>query len=236
MASNSPSPVFPDFNDDGMDGVEMLDAVERAFRIKIKDREAEACLLVGDLHALVLQKCRHAERGTACLSANAFRLLRRVVAEIKPNVTVIPTTPAHGLLSSADLRSLWTRMNQRCGLDMPESIESIVPWLILVASLGGVYGLYRWMGAAEGGVALIAGLLANTIIFYGRDHFFPPRLPAQYKTVGDLARALAQINPAFFAGPVGMLRTRDIFPMIQRIIQSHAGLKSPPTSDMPFYR
>ncbi len=75
----------------GMDGVELVMAVEESFRLEISDAEAEKVLLVSDLHALVIQKLR--ERGEVPIDAQVFARLRAIIVDqlgVKPE-QVIPT-------------------------------------------------------------------------------------------------------------------------------------------------
>ena len=60
----------------GMDGVELVMAVEEAFDIRIEDAEAERLLTPRQLIDLVMEKVANVETGF-CLSQRAFNLLRR---------------------------------------------------------------------------------------------------------------------------------------------------------------
>ncbi|MEM7497198.1 MAG: hypothetical protein AAF371_04305, partial [Pseudomonadota bacterium] len=65
-----------DLFDGDLDDVECLRAVEGAFGISLEDDQTAALETVGDLHRVVCRK-RPPRRGAPCLTAKAFRRLRR---------------------------------------------------------------------------------------------------------------------------------------------------------------
>jgi len=60
----------------GLDGVEIVMAVEDAFEIKIEDKEAEKCITPRDVIDLVMGKVQPSDE-QVCLSQRSFHLLRR---------------------------------------------------------------------------------------------------------------------------------------------------------------
>jgi acyl carrier protein len=64
----------------GMDGVELVMAVEESFCLEISNAEAEKLFLVADLHALVIRKLR--ERGEVPDDAQVFARLREIIVDL----------------------------------------------------------------------------------------------------------------------------------------------------------
>jgi hypothetical protein len=88
----------------GMDGVELVMAVEDAFQITISDAEASQILTVGQLYSCVLEKLGN-NPSQKCLSSVAFYRVRRALINLfeVSRDSVTPTSKLSDLLPSNHL-------------------------------------------------------------------------------------------------------------------------------------
>jgi hypothetical protein len=76
-----------------LEEVELLQAVEAAFDVRLTDAEAEQIRTVGDLHSMLIGRLHHVERGAIpCPAAMAFRRLKRAIEGAQPRTQVRPST------------------------------------------------------------------------------------------------------------------------------------------------
>ena len=95
----------------GLDGIELIMAVEEEFKIVIADVEAASCTTVGKLVELVFSRLKQNE-GVPCPSQHGFYVVRRKVREFLDlgRFRVRPETRLDELIGRTDRRQVW------CGL------------------------------------------------------------------------------------------------------------------------
>ncbi len=204
----------------GLDGVELLMAVEEEFEITIGDDEAGSVYTVGDLVELVYQKVR--SRNTSpCLSQAAFYRIRRQLLHhpdfgSPERAALTPKTPLAALMPRSERRRLWPQL-----LAMVTGSETQVPWLKLCL-------LHKerrppgWVLPLSG-VALILlilpvelwlfGLLLLATTFWLAEWLLTPfehTFPDGYTTLGDLTKLLSSTSTREW-------NRTDIFTEVRRI-------------------
>lgn len=176
----------------GMDGVEIVMAVEDAFDIHVSDAEAEILVTPGQLIELVQKKVAAVNTDT-CLNHRAFNWLRQyLVARYGLARTSVKPTKKLGLVIPKSQRKVF--LNQivlEIGADRPPLLERPL-WLkvsLLVLSIVvGVFFAFRF--GADFGDAL--GMLFLGVIaagFLGAMMTLPLRteFPKEVATAGDMA-------------------------------------------------
>ena len=182
----------------GLDGVELVMAVEEAFDIHLEDDEAAKVMTPGDLIALVLTKVKLAD-STTCLTQRQFNLLRRSLLRRLPvkRKDITPRTPMATLVPRADRPRFMTSLAEelRSGtfpaLVRPPRLVNALLVACLALGVGDAVGLtyavrsFSWSTAAWcGGItAVVAGLVAHAATRSQCLEF-----PALIATVGGLAR------------------------------------------------
>lgn len=178
---------------DGEDSVSIVEEVEAAFGITINDAEAAACLTVGDLFALVCAKVPIVNRSDhlPCLTASAFRAIRRAIRLQDPTCDIQPNTRLDSVIDRRDHRASRDYLASQTGLRFPApSLQNfgtlfsgfvIAAGSVIVAMSFSVPSLYL------GG---FTGLLAAIAIGYryGRWAW------SEFDTVGDLARRASALS------------------------------------------
>lgn len=193
-----------------LDDIDFMEAIEAAFDVRFDNSEPPTWTTFGDVFDATCRRVQAVERGPApCLSATAYRRIRKAILKDRPDLKVRPETPLATLLGNRT-GPAWCRALQRdLELRLPDRPfrSGGVP-LFFVISIGtmmvaGWNGLGAWIGIPSG-IAL--GTLAVM--------WLRPALPV--RTVGELARALAALNPQALS-PGGTIRTRDVWDSLVRI-------------------
>lgn len=142
----------------GLDGVELIMAVEERFGIEITDPEATKIRTPRELTNLVLTKVKTTS-ASECFSQKAFHLLRRsAIREFGVNQKALrPDTPLDNVLPREDRRSNWQLFANRIGatnwptLRRPTWIVSalgITTFLVFFTAWG-IFWLRRRMRSAD---------------------------------------------------------------------------------------
>lgn len=200
---------------DPEDAMDVIVAIERAFKIYLKN--LENCVTVGDLHAIVLAQTVHAPRTTApCPTALAFRRLRKAFAAESSKTTIRPDTSLT-TFREAFTPKTFRHLRDAHGLVPPRAhLKASSAWIVfgvilLVVALPFLFGAEGW--AASIALSLFIPRLFSTL----------PIEPApDHRTFGDLARVVAAKNMATLCAPHGPMRTADVTRALNVIIQECA--------------
>src|SRR5581483_10940704 len=175
----------------GLDGVELVFAVEDAFRIHVADEEASCVRTVGDLHDLVIRKISGQE-SQRCLTSAAFYLSRRGIVDVlrMKRSEVRPSTPLEVILQRRGRRKMWAALEKASGIRLPKLVHSswIQNGLLLIGvALGASVAIYEGMRIAGiVGLAFLGIVLGAYLVRFSP--FLAFAFPNHDLTVGDLAR------------------------------------------------
>ncbi len=180
----------------GLDGVELLIAVEEKFGISISDEEAQGLFIVGQLYELIVSKLPTSH---ACGSMIVFNRLRRGFravgfsrGEISPETLLAP------LLPLGRRRELWKRLSAVSQLKLPDLRRPL--WvklmLVVVACLATLPVLFLGPGLS----ASIATALLSTVVLVIASRPAALQLPDGCTSVADLAQMLVSSFP-FLSAP-----------------------------------
>jgi hypothetical protein len=208
------------------DEIDLLQAIEAAFGVCLTREEAERCVTVGDMHAVLLSKVRHVERGALpCPTATAFRRLRRAIEKLQPGQVVRPDTEIVTLLAGGGAGRRWRRLQLETGLRLPSAGSG--SFLLLMACIGTPFFAYPFVGW----LSSLGLLLSIPLAFFLNDRL-PISPPSRYDTVGDLARAAAGLNISSLSWPAGAMRTRDVWSALEAIIRDELDWDGPVSPEM----
>ncbi len=194
----------------GLDFVEMVMAIEERFGIQLTDADAERCVTPGDLIEVILSKVPVTD-ASVCLSRRAFHVIRKTFMQkfSCKRSEVTPSSLLETLVPRKDRRQIWN--------DLSKEFLATLPPLRRPAAVK--QGLGLLFGGLFVGVLLTCGLsfsmwhLALTVAVVGwaigfrLTRPYAVELPASCKTVGDLAKHLANSSDAVFK-PQGRKWTR----------------------------
>lgn len=235
---------------DGLDGVEIVQDVERTFGISIADHEAQATLNVGQLFELIEAKCGMSEKTRACLSQIAFYKLRRAftsngMGRIVPSTSVSILRRQH----AKSLPQVWSELEQRSGLTLPPLETPLVfKWgntkaarifrLIGLACLLGTafvsakhFGLSLGWALLSSMASVVVGLfmLGYALFLSFRD------IPRRIETMGDLAREAAGCTYAALRKPWRKESAADRWFALAAILRQQSGHKLAIDKNTTFY-
>lgn len=217
------------------DDVDLLEAVEAAFGVTFTDEEASRCTTVGDLHAALLAKMSHADRGPmSCMAACAFRRLRRATQGPRPSGPMRPSDPVGGIVDPKRIKESWRSLMAESGLRLPaSSIGKRAFWQLASLTLAPL-AAYPLVGHLSLAAVAVAALLA-TVLARRLPHELPVEAPAE-SSLGDLARLAAAMNFSTLAAQCGGARTRDVWPALEVLIRGELSWKGPLGPETRFFR
>jgi hypothetical protein len=193
----------------GLDGVELIMAVEEKFGINISDEEAQNVLTVGDMKRLVRAKLDIVDDRT-CLTQRAFHLIRtKAIAEFGlPRRNLRPDAYLENVIPQNNRRETWAHFQLSLGVPgLPELVRSYGVTFSLTALSLSFAVVAIWYGALHPvrfGPALIFGLTAAALVGWASARFtisLKTHFSAGYDRVADLARFLVARYPQMLGKP-----------------------------------
>ena len=179
----------------GLDGVELLMALEEAFGIEIKDEETVKTVTPGSVIDLIYSKVRHADQ-KVCPSQRAFYILRKVcVRQFCANrKTFSLDTPIRSLIAqereAADWKILQSIVAARSWPELGRPRWLVVLLMVLSLMITSV-SLWFWIWTVSSSVSVLIGFVCALIPVMGLY-----RLTQRYRN----------------RIPIGIHRVRDIVP------------------------
>ncbi|MGA2544862.1 MAG: hypothetical protein ABSG78_25205 [Verrucomicrobiota bacterium] len=225
----------------GLDGVEIVMAVEEAFDITLLDKETEKVRTPGDLIELVMAKVGRSDVAV-CLTQRAFHRWRRAfLSELslrRSDFRLDVTTEK--LLPLPTRKTVLARIAHQAGVAKPPDLER-PGWLInslLASSVAAAIAVsialshspatktvglnlireFNWV------IGVVAGFCVLRIGFLVTKQMattFPPRL----RTVEGLTRWLVANNPKLVEGPPGQWSREQVAEKVREIVIDQFGLK-----------
>lgn len=224
----------------GLDGVEMVMAVEEAFDIRIEASEAEKLLTPRLLIDLVQSKVSGAT-ASVCLTQRAFNVLRKSLlrhggwkrSEIAP-ATVLAT-----LIPRERRRALMENLTAELGIKKPPELVR-ARWLNIALLVGSLLaGLFAALATGHGlesvaiwifiGVAILTAGVASRLTKPLSKEF-----PSNLQTVGDLARWVMTHKPDLAQATVPGWTHDQIVARVREIIVDVLGCKPDFSEDANF--
>lgn len=187
----------------GLDGVELVMAIEQKFGITISDEEAQNTVTVGDMKRLIRAKLQVASDAT-CRTQRAFHLIRRaaIVQFRVPRRNISPDTPLDDVIPRSDRQTSWRQFQLSLGVaSLPELVRplSISAFAILATLTTLVTGV--WFAALHppqfGSLALLA-IIAGSAVGWMSARFtraYKIQFSPGYARVRDVAQFLVGRYP-----------------------------------------
>lgn len=193
----------------GLDGVELIMAVEEKFGIEITDPEASDIRTVGDMKRLVRSKLEVID-AAGCLTQRAFHLIRRnAVAEFRVRHSELrPDTPLEAAIPESTRRESWNHFQAALGVPQlpelvrPHTVEVAITLLVLTSLVVPV-----WYGALHaphfGRWFLLGAILASLVGWCAARVTRPMKTSFKtgYEKVADIARFLVARYPQLVGKP-----------------------------------
>jgi hypothetical protein len=202
-----------------LDDVDFIETIETAFGITFGQDEPETWHTFGDLFDATCRHVKPVESGSfPCLSAAAYRRIKRGILKDRTSPGVRPNTRLEDVIGRRELSERWRRLEKDTGLKRPGLPLSAWVIVLFPFMLLGIPILHSLADLNEWITFLIWILCAVAIAL------LPRALPV--RTVGELARAVAALNAQELSQSHGAIRTSDVWDSLVWIacdITAHKG-------------
>jgi hypothetical protein len=202
--------------DDG-DEIYFVEEIESAFGIQFRNEEMERCGTMGDLYDALCRHLQPVERGSfPCLSASAFRQVRKAIGETKTGAPIRPDTRIADLVGEERFEKWWYALERRCDLDLPPLWGGDWKLLLGLAAFGLVVlaTVILALGNAGPWLWLLYGFAAFAMAVAV---WAPYKASTSCETVGDLARAVGALNAGTLSQVHSAIRTHEAWSSFVRI-------------------
>lgn len=214
----------------GLDSVELIMEVEKAFDIRIPDPEAEKILTVGDLYETVWKYIKHDADGR-CTSQMLFYVIRRKMVEsfgLARNNITLDAVPDQ-LFESAQKRLIYTKVSQEMQLEFPALVlrkpwNDILGWTafgLILLNLG--VNVYL-VNVKDYSSWLFMSTLFLMFVLAKVSHYFDPlctRVP--HENMRSFTQDVLKLNYAKFKGENGITR-KEMEQVLKLIIVDKLGV------------
>ena len=217
----------------GLDGVELIMAVEEEFRIAIPDSEAEQCVTVEKLLDVVLPKLRQSNTDP-CRSQHGFYIIRKILMdELALKRTQIKlNTKLDDLIERSQRPEIWRKLMDaapcpNASLFRPAWLSHLVFWIIpvlvcVVIVLGGwlSVGLTITVGI---GIAIIGALVTAP---------FKLEYPSNASEIKDIVWIVAPLDSRIWTKDEVFLKIREITAVQFGVEESEVTLETDYVKDL----
>lgn len=214
----------------GLDGVELIMEVEKAFDIRIPDPEAEKAITVGDLHEIVWRHIRHDPDGR-CTSQMLFYLIRRKLIErigLKRSDVTLDANPDQ-LFETGRKRMIYAHISEEMQFDFPALVlrspwDGILGWtatgLILLSLAFTGYLVYF---KDYSGWTFVLNLIPIILLMKISRYFDPLRTRVPHQNMRSFTQDVLKLNYTKLKGDNGITR-REMEQVIDLIIVDKLGV------------
>jgi acyl carrier protein len=223
----------------GLDGVELIMAVEEAFGVSISDEEAGQIRTPRQLCDVVAGKVRTVEP-SVCLTQRSFYLLRRTFRGklAVPRSRFRPETPLEQLVPLDNRRVAWSELREDVGavvwpkMRLPTSLTTVFVSVAVV-----LWAALAWrLTAAKVRLAysVIAAGLLSVAVLAGAISVRPLHTSLAGQTVGTLAEYVATFNPFLLSPESTELTPEKVRLEVRKIIIEQLGVRADFSDDADF--
>jgi acyl carrier protein len=201
----------------GLDGVELVMALEEGFGVTITDADAEACVTPAIVIDLIFGKLRASDE-RVCVSQRAFHLLRKAMTRTLriPRQSVALSADVRSFIAGRSERQVWndlkTAVQARSwpALARPTWLVASL-WLLTIGTFCALLAAFHWVVAAVG--ALVVGFAATR-----STRPFRLCIPARFSRVRSLV--------PFAVTSDAIAWTRDqVASLVQKLVIEQLGLR-----------
>jgi hypothetical protein len=203
-----------------LDDVEMIEAVESCFDIKIENEEAEILYNVGGLYDLVIEKLGPPAQPSACFSAYVFYALRCYFRDRYPEKRIAPDVLLRDLTNKRHNEDLWAAIEAGTHLKLPNLTYGCgywLSWLIVVVSC---ILLLAADDKRVGGWMLVAG--AAGVLAFRFDHGIIPF--SKRKTLKSLVHSALTHNFGSLKNRLGGYRKKEAWDTLLLILEEQTAI------------
>ena len=211
----------------GLDGVEIVMAIEDAFAIRINDKEAERCVTPRDIIDLVMSKVQLSDEHV-CLSQRSFHTLRRTFIERGIRRSRFrSSTSLDEIVPKQNRRHAWKSISEEIGTTTWPSLER-PGWLEIINwSCATVFAFWILAntGFSNSSAVVFATWLAAFFAAAGVCCFltrpFASSLPKSHSTVAELVSFLVSHNHQLLKADQKRRSREQVAAVVREIVVEH---------------
>lgn len=215
----------------GLDGVELVMAIEEKFGVSISDPEAEEVLTVGDMRRLVHSKLTVTDEPT-CLTQQAFHLIRRHAIQLfgVPRRAVTPDVFFADIVPKDNRREIWSSFQSNLGItDLPDLARPAVITVSVTAVFLAILVSTFWYWAITQSVSrLLIGIVIAICVGWAGAEVTKDRKTEfrdGYSRVSDLARYVVARFPQLLGKPRSKTWTEEeVSCLLREVITAQTGI------------
>lgn len=182
----------------GLDGVEMVMAVEEAFQIVITDEDVYHCTTPKKLCAVIWSKLRQSKK-TPCPSQHGFYLVRKAIinnTELERK-SITPRMELNIALPKKNRKEQWRKIindiTQGESIWAPLERPKILKTSIWLAAIFLVFPAMYYKFFYDVILAFVGTILFSVLMFVGT-MWAKTEFPRHFSTVGDLAKIVCSLD------------------------------------------
>jgi acyl carrier protein len=214
----------------GLDSVELIIEIEKAFAIKIPDEEAEKLITVGDVHNWVWNHIEQ-KNSTKCISQVLFYKLRKYISHKNgmPLRTVNFDTSLNGVIPWKDRKKEYAHFAESTGLRLPKLVLSnswnaLLNVVGVISFFGGlIFALAKIMFFNSAAWVMIIPLLGLVLMTLLSMLLHPKRTHIHPDSLKAFTKKTITLNYSFLTQTHGTNR-KDVEDMINQIIADTIGV------------
>lgn len=214
----------------GLDSVELIMEIEKAFAIKIPDEEAEKLITVGDVHNWVWNHIEE-KNSTKCTSQVLFYKLRKYISNKNgmPLHMINPDLSLNGVLTWKDRKKEYAHFAESTGLRLPKLVLSnswntLLNVVGVISFFGGlIFALAKIMFFNSGTWVMIVPLLGLLLMALLSMVLHPKRIHIHPDSLKAFTKKTLTLNYSFLTREHGTNRM-DVEDMINQIIVDKIGV------------
>lgn len=205
----------------GLDGVELIMAVEEEFKISITDEEAYQCETPAKLTDLVFARLRKAENDI-CSSQHGFYIVRKAIMNnfnVKRN-EIKPDTKLIDVIGNKSRKKYFKKLVEA----VTEGKAIFAPFkrpkwvkVLMLSILSIFFLLVLYKTHYDFALSIIFTCIA-TLIMIGMTSFLCYEFPDKFKTVKDLIRIVGSLD-------TGVWKREDVYTKIKELVVEQLSVK-----------
>ena len=209
------------------DEIDILEDIEKSFKVRFEPSEAESACTVGDVYELLLEKI-HLPIGDGvshfCATHRAFNMVKQAISRHE-TVVIRPDTRFETLAQSTH-DQMTRSLRKMYGLNLPSPAMSGIGCSVYLAALAApamllaIYGISIWL----------------MVLFVVCLVMLPRFLPRRHSgTVGELARNIVDYNYFYFVDQGAKIDADTIWQALEAICIDYRGASEKRITPMTFF-
>jgi acyl carrier protein len=205
----------------GLEGTQLIQAIEEAFGIEIPDEVSRNIRTVGELHEHVFKAIQASDSSERYVTHCLFRLRKALHAAFGYNAEELrPETPLAGLFPPRERRGYWERLRESLDLILPDLRKP--RWVHLASLLVLGAGIMSVFIQQEKAPVILPVCIVLAMAIGIMTERLRKQFPSRAETLGGLANRILSLNRRYITLSGGS--SSAIMQRIRGLVASHLGV------------